>query len=162
MTVTYVSGDATRPEPRPALIVHICNDIGRWGSGFVVPLGKRYPEAREDYLAMRERVLGDAKFVSVDAENNLVVANMIAQHGIKRDPAGIPPIRYDALDATLARVERWLDSMEELRSGWSVHMPRIGCGLAGGTWQQVQPLVDLHLRRWPVYVYDLPRDPVCA
>jgi hypothetical protein len=35
-----------------------------------------------------------------------------------------------------------------------VHMPRIGCGLAGGTWDRVGPIVDWTLDRRDVFVYD--------
>jgi hypothetical protein len=37
-----------------------------------------------------------------------------------------------------------------------VHLPRIGCGLAGGTWKRVEPLIDARLcaRDVPVTVYD--------
>jgi len=35
-------------------------------------------------------------------------------------------------------------------------MPRIGCGLAGGTWEEVEPLVQEHLAvDFNVTVYDL-------
>ena len=38
----------------------------------------------------------------------------------------------------------------------SVHMPRIGCGLAGGTWDRIEPLIQTHLadRGIAVTVYD--------
>lgn len=29
--------------------------------------------------------------------------------------------------------------------GASVHMPRIGCGLAGGTWSRIEPLIERRL-----------------
>ncbi|GAA2522382.1 hypothetical protein GCM10010423_14150 [Streptomyces levis] len=37
-----------------------------------------------------------------------------------------------------------------------MHMPRIGCGLAGGRWARVEPLVEERLVRQgiPVTVYD--------
>ncbi|RAJ47078.1 hypothetical protein K353_00279 [Kitasatospora sp. SolWspMP-SS2h] len=43
------------------------------------------------------------------------------------------------------------------RLGASVHMPRIGCGLAGGRWERIEPLVTdrLTARGVPVTVYDL-------
>ena len=46
-TIKYLLGDATSPDlsTRP-LIAHICNDIGAWGKGFVVPLGQKYPKAK--------------------------------------------------------------------------------------------------------------------
>jgi hypothetical protein len=33
-------------------------------------------------------------------------------------------------------------------------MPRIGCGLAKGDWDQVEPLIQESLGDIPVYVYD--------
>ena len=35
-------------------------------------------------------------------------------------------------------------------------MPRIGCGLAGGKWTEVEPLIEVHLvsADVPVTVYD--------
>lgn len=40
--------------------------------------------------------------------------------------------------------------------GASVHMPRIGCGLAGGKWSRIEPLIEQRLagRGIPVTVYD--------
>jgi hypothetical protein len=37
-------------------------------------------------------------------------------------------------------------------------MPRIGCGLAGGNWDQIEPLLEEHLALagFDVPVYDLP------
>jgi len=36
-------------------------------------------------------------------------------------------------------------------------MPRIGCGLAGGKWEQIEPLIERHLAAAgaEVVVYDL-------
>jgi O-acetyl-ADP-ribose deacetylase (regulator of RNase III) len=81
---------------------------------------------------------------------------MVAQHGIRssRNPT---PIRHDALAQCLHYV-----GQEVLRFAFeglaSVHMPRIGCGLAGGTWDRVEPLIVEHLvqRGVLVTVYDLP------
>ena len=40
--------------------------------------------------------------------------------------------------------------------GASVHMPRIGCGLAGGKWERIEPLIERTLlaRAVPTTVYD--------
>ena len=36
MSIVYTIGDATLPAgPGPKIIVHICNDQGKWGKGFV-------------------------------------------------------------------------------------------------------------------------------
>jgi O-acetyl-ADP-ribose deacetylase (regulator of RNase III) len=38
----------------------------------------------------------------------------------------------------------------------SVHMPRIGCGLAGGTWDKIEPIINNSLIKSgvEVFVYD--------
>jgi O-acetyl-ADP-ribose deacetylase (regulator of RNase III) len=39
----------------------------------------------------------------------------------------------------------------------SIHMPRIGCGLAGGDWREIEPVIQDELagRNHDVTVYDL-------
>lgn len=37
-SIRYQTGDATAPAEKPAIICHICNDLGGWGKGFVVAL----------------------------------------------------------------------------------------------------------------------------
>ncbi|GEB60226.1 hypothetical protein [Streptomyces gardneri] len=62
-----------------------------------------------------------------------------------------PPIRYDAVQECLHVLA---EHAKELHA--SVHMPRIGCGLAGGTWDRVEPLITQALcaRRIRTVVYD--------
>ena len=62
------------------------------------------------------------------------------------------PIRYDAVETALSRVA---DEAARLKA--SVHMPRIGCGLAGGTWDRIEPIIHRTLcgRGVEVLVYDL-------
>jgi hypothetical protein len=45
-----VVGDATAPAGSgPRVIVHVCNDVGKWGRGFVLALSRKWaePERRE-------------------------------------------------------------------------------------------------------------------
>jgi len=76
---------------------------------------------------------------------------MIGQRGIRSGSDG-PPIRYPAVEQCLRTLG---DRAIELQA--SVHMPRIGCGLAGGHWDRIEPLIDAALgqRGVPVTVYDL-------
>lgn len=153
--LTVLSGDATAPVGTgPRIIVHICNDIGGWGSGFVVAVSKRWKEPEADFRAWyKERdandfALGAVRFVPVGEK--LWVANMIGQHTINATPDG-PPIRYRAVKEALERVGDFA-----LEHGAAVHMPRIGCGLAGGTWDRVGPIVTKQLlaRGVETFVYD--------
>lgn len=139
--IEYTAGDATRPLGADnRVIVHVCNDEGGWGKGFVVAISKRWPEPEAHYREWhRERRdndfgLGVVQFVKV--ETSLWVANLIGQRGL-RSVEGVPPIRYEAVAEGLGRVARFATEHQA-----SVHMPRIGCGLAGGSWETIEPLIS--------------------
>jgi O-acetyl-ADP-ribose deacetylase (regulator of RNase III) len=157
MSINYIVGDATQPVGACAkIIVHVCNDIGGWGRGFVLALSKRWPGPEQYYRAWHHGetqipfALGEVQFVEVG--NALWVANLIGQRDV-RTVGGIPPIRYEAIRKGLQRV-----AGEAKRLGASVHMPRIGSGLAGGNWETVGKIVEEELvnRGISVTVYDLP------
>jgi O-acetyl-ADP-ribose deacetylase (regulator of RNase III) len=138
--IKYVTGDATDPLGGGSRIIcHVCNDTGGWGRGFVMAISNRWPEPEGRYRAWHREgeaggfALGAIQIVEV--EPALSVANMIAQHRT-RPKDGIPPIRYDALRLCLAQLAEHASPIQA-----SVHMPRIGCGLAGGTWPEVEGIV---------------------
>ena len=146
--IHYVIGDATNPQGTGnKIIVHICNDIGAWGAGFVLAVSKKWRAPEIAYRAMKKRFLGTVELVRVS--DDIIVANMIAQHGIGAGADGIPPIRYEAVRACLAQVN---DSA--YHTGSTIHMPRIGCGLAGGEWSKIEEIIK-DVASVPVYVYDL-------
>ncbi|MFI6406782.1 macro domain-containing protein [Streptomyces sp. NPDC050548] len=153
--INYVRGDATVPSVKGVkVIAHVCNDIGGWGKGFVLAVSRRWPEPEKEYRAWhRARAandfgLGAVRFVQV--ERYVWVANMIGQRGTRTGSKGVP-VRYEAIDTALGLLA---DRSAQL--GASVHMPRIGCGLAGGKWSRVEPLVTERLirRGIAVTVYD--------
>jgi O-acetyl-ADP-ribose deacetylase (regulator of RNase III) len=153
--IHFVRGDATAPTGDGAkVIAHVCNDVGGWGKGFVLALSARWPQPEAAYRAWHAAGaaggfgLGAVQLVPVGP--TIWVANMVGQHGIRATKAG-PPIRYEALAECLGRL-----GDQALKLGASVHMPRIGCGLAGGEWSRIEPLVRVHLgeRGVPVSVYD--------
>lgn len=154
--INYRVGDATQPiGSGPRIITHVCNDIGGWGRGFVVAISKRWkgPEAEYRAWSRGERAipfeLGEVQFVEV--ERDLWVANMIGQHKTSSN-AGVPPVRYEAIDVGLRRVAEFA-----IESQASIHMPRIGCGLAGGSWDAVEEIIRRVLcsEDISVSVYDL-------
>jgi hypothetical protein len=49
VTLTYAIGDATVPTVRPAIVVHVVNDVGRFGAGFAGVVAQRWPAAKADY-----------------------------------------------------------------------------------------------------------------
>lgn len=155
--IIYTSGDATAPiGVGHKIIAHICNDIGGWGKGFVVAISRRWSEPEADYrrwYAERDQNdfgLGAIRVVSVAFD--LSVANMIGQRDIKRH-GGSPPIRYDAVRSCLQALRESAHSLTA-----TIHMPRIGCGLAGGDWAQVESIIQDELSNHDiaVTVYDFP------
>ncbi|WP_042365882.1 macro domain-containing protein [Streptacidiphilus neutrinimicus] len=156
--IRYLRGDATAPQGGgPKVIAHVCNDLGGWGKGFVVALSRRWPEPEAAYRKWhRERArndfgLGAVQLVPVGrAESRLWVANMIGQRGIRTGSKGVP-VRYEAVERALVAL-----APQARELGASVHMPRIGCGLAGGRWERIEPLVRhaLVARGVAVTVYD--------
>lgn len=154
LKIEYIKGDATKPStPGNKIIVHVCNDVGGWGKGFVLAISRRWREPehayREWFKHKTNFALGETQLVKV--ESNIWVANLIGQHRLNKDEYGNAPIRYEAIKQGLQKV-----AVLAKEAHASVHMPRIGCGLAGGTWDKVEPLIieTLISEDIPVTVYD--------
>ncbi|MGW5395546.1 macro domain-containing protein [Streptomyces sp. NPDC003952] len=152
---TIIRGDATSPQAHgPKIIAHVCNDLGGWGKGFVLALSKRWSEPEAAYRAWHrgrsgnDFALGAVQLVQVRPDT--WVANMVGQHGMRTGSGG-PPVRYEAIERCLTRLAAHATEL-----GASVHMPRIGCGLAGGTWSRIDPLIrdGLCAQGIAVTVYD--------
>lgn len=170
----YVVGDASAAAGSGIrVIVHIVNDAGKWGAGFTGALSRRWLEPERAYrewargcvsALFGEEVpleLGQVQFVWVEGGEEddehypncgVIVANLVGQHGI-RTRSNPMPLRLDAVARGLAEVR------DHIGGQYSVHMPRIGTGLAGGRWEDIEPLIRRELvdHEIPVYVYDLPK-----
>lgn len=140
--IRYLRGDATNPVGPASefkIIAHVCNDEGKWGKGFVLAVSKRWkaPELayRTAFSAGPAPLLGEVQFVAV--EPRLEVANLIGQHGVARQGQRVPPIRYEAIRTGLNTI-----AMRAKEVGATVHLPRIGCGLAGGRWEDIEPIIE--------------------
>jgi O-acetyl-ADP-ribose deacetylase (regulator of RNase III) len=127
--IQYIKGDATQPQGNDnKIIVHVCNDMGGWGKGFVLAISKRWKEPEMQYREWHKTgenfKLGEVQFVQV--EEKLWVANIIGQHKMNTDKNGLAPIRYEAINDGLLKVSSFAKANQA-----SVYMLRIGCGLAG-------------------------------
>ena len=142
---------------------HVCNDIGGWGSGFVVAISEKYSEPSKFYRKWhKDKIfhqfskdvpfeLGEVQFVNV--EKHVIIANMIAQHNTIKN--SIKPIRYrhlancmhtvgvfckkykNHINALLTKNDKQaIDNPVEIRC------PLFGAGLAGGKWEIIDALID--------------------
>jgi O-acetyl-ADP-ribose deacetylase (regulator of RNase III) len=153
----YREGDALVPISAGfRIIVHICNDAGFFAKGFVVALSKKWPKTQLEYRnwwrSQKNFKLGEIMEVAVQSDT--VVIHMIAQHDIKPDDKGTPPIRYAALAQCLEKVAKLAKT-----NNASIHGPRFGSGLSGGNWSQIEEIIKEKLidKGISVTIYDLPK-----
>jgi O-acetyl-ADP-ribose deacetylase (regulator of RNase III) len=155
--IHYLIGDATEPIAvlGEKIIIHCVNNIGAWGTGFVISLGKKYPSCRQEYWnTWRTKKLGD--IVPCSVAFGVTVIHMFGQQGIYyiRD---VPPIRYNALRSCLEKIAKHIK--ENFKGPATVHCPRFGTGLASGNWAIIEKIIEetLLAKDIEVYVYDLPK-----
>merc|ERR1712032_44422 len=97
-------------------------------------MGKWHKAGKEAQFA-----LGRVQLVTLTGM--LSLANIIGQNGIKTGSKG-PPVRYEAIQLGLDAV-----CLHATTVGASVHMPRIGSGLAGGDWRRIEAIVESMTKR---------------
>jgi len=163
--IKYLKGDATEPQGAGTkFIIHVVNDRGGWGAGFVLALSRKWKGPEQSYRKYSPLTLGQIQVVPVERHPGgvpyLYVVNMCAQTGYGRgnrnlhrtnEPDDQIPLRYDALQTCLEQVAE-----EATVLGAAIHAPRFGCGLAGGKWELVEPIIQSALEDLPVFIYDLP------
>ena len=156
LQIRHLIGDALEPRGEGRrIIAHIVNDgTPNWGGGFAREVGRRWDSIQDDFRDWVEQdrsrlALGNIHWVQI--EDELSIVHMVAQQGY--GPSNRSRIRYAALEKSLEQ----LASIAE-EQGASVHMPRIGTGQAGGSWQMIKELIDESLvrRNIPVSIYTLP------
>ena len=152
--INYVQGDATSPienDNKNNLILHICNNKGAWGAGFVMALSAKWDQPESEYRRMStsKRKLGNVQLIPV--EKNLTVANMIAQDGLGFNEFDVPPVSYSALKVCLEKVFKYAKSINA-----TINMPRIGCGLSGGSWDIIEFIINKVNATYDldIFVYD--------
>ena len=172
--IVYLTGDATKPaHPQTAdgaacdAIAHVVNNVGAWGAGFSGALTRRLgPIARDTYTVawVRQPGIGPRELGGVSVNLTalpghsrgeyvvpLYLVHLFAQDGLP-SATNRRPFRLDALQTC---VRRLIDS-NFLVNEPRFHMPRIGTGYGGSTWECIEPVVAQLAAVAPVYVYDLP------
>ena len=151
--ISYIEGDlfaAIKDKKNTIVLPHICNSKKAWGAGFVVPLGKHYPKAKEVYLSGSPQ-LGDTDFVECD---NVIICNMVAQ-----TLGGERPLYYQYLAKCMEAVANRCFSIECYDAEYEIHAPAFGTNLAGGDFNIIKELIhdcwirDLNAK---VNIYYLP------
>lgn len=157
-SLTYIKGDATIPyvEGGRRVIVHCCNDEGKWGKGFVTHLSKKWTPPEQAYRKWYASVEGNlplGEIQPVQVSDDTFVMNLIGQKGVYKSGSK-PPIRYWALKRGFRNVYNWVIAQE---AEVTLHMPKLGSGLAGGNWSRIEELIkeELSNKNISVTIYTL-------
>lgn len=137
----HVNGDLFTSDAH--ILAHGCNCRGGFGSGVAGIVARLYPEARKAYLEKykTERwTLGEVQFVEIHPDR--IVANLATQDtfgGLGRH------VSYDAID------DCFVTLLEYAKAGaYTVAIPRIGAGLAGGSWPVIESIIREVVQHYPV------------
>lgn len=143
-SINYVKGDLIKlaDDGEFDMIIHGCNCFATMAAGIAYPIGRRWSEAKKiDALTKRGDVhkLGSYTVVDVKtkAGTDLKVMNAYTQF----KPG--PDFKLVHLQSVLLRVR---EKFSDLRIG----IPLIGCGIGGGSWPEVEEMIntefnDLHI-----------------
>jgi O-acetyl-ADP-ribose deacetylase (regulator of RNase III) len=118
------------------IIAHGCNTKGGFGSGVAGAMAEKYPAARNAYISkykMEGWKLGDVQFVL--ASKSLVVANCATQNSYM--PRGRCHANYSAIRTCMEKVRDFAKD-----HSYTIAIPKIGAGLAGGDWNKIKTILD--------------------
>jgi O-acetyl-ADP-ribose deacetylase (regulator of RNase III) len=153
MTIKYLKGDVLKAallKNEKVVIPHICNNMGGWGAGFVVAISNIWPGPEKSYREWSRDPdsfrLGNLELVQVTP--NIRICNMIAQDNFPTSYRRIA-VDYQALETCLQKLAKALP--EDVL----IMMPRIGCGIGGGNWEEVERIINKTLDNFQVEVYTL-------
>ena len=155
LTLTYVSGDVTKPiaddNLETAIIIHCVDNSGQWGEGGVfTALNKLSPDVASRYelaFNMKDLAFGDVHLVPIkqptqsDEEPRTYVALIVAQ---KRSTKGvIGDIDVKVLDSAFAVIAQFCKTKGTKRT-FAVHSPRLGHSMKTFNWYGAERLLKKH------------------
>jgi len=129
------------------IIAHGCNCFCRMRSGIAPQIAKAFPEAEE---ADNKTVSGDITKLGnysigineLGSRGYLYVLNIYSQYEYN---ASTKPLDYEALTLALRKINHNFIK-------YTIGLPLIGCGLAGGEWGRVKKIIETELNNIDVTI----------
>lgn len=132
-------------------IIHGCNAQGVMGAGVAKAIAKKYPECKKHYMECLKDDLDHAQNIQmtsadhwfyvmgksyqyIDKQSGLSIFNLITQYYY-----GIENCRYVSYDALYEGIETIILEHNDMKQ---FAIPRIGCGLGGGSWTVVRAILE--------------------
>ncbi len=140
--ISYVDGDIFEyvATGEYGMFIHGCNCLHTMGAG-VAKTAKAFCPAllkadkEQTIYGDRDKLGTMSKVVEVYNGNIVVMANGYTQFDYKYSLAGVAPVDLDA-------IEKLFTTVGERCTHLKVIIPKIGAGLAGGDWDEIESIIN--------------------
>lgn len=135
---------ANLPIDKTTLILHGCNCFHTMGAGIAAYLARKFPIIKSvDRLTPYGDVNKLGTFSVAIVEKRLIIFNCYTQY-----KTGPRACNYEAIGNVLKAIS---ENDHVMGGNTEIRSPQIGCGLAGGDWNKVEPLFDEFLPLAKIY-----------
>lgn len=156
MPIKYIEGDLL--SSKEDVIIHGCNNQGKFGSGFAKVVRKKHPKAAKDY----DRQFNDGGLILgsvIWSFDERLIGHAIVQPTYGKIGTG-RHLSYTALESAFTAVRdcaiNGIPVPNFSRGFKSISMPLIGSSLGGGDWAEIEKIIQKTLGDFDVCVYALP------
>ena len=136
MTIKYMKGDLVRDAKNVDIIAHGCNCFCIMGAGIAKQIKLTFPGA---YYSDLKTKAGDkdklGKYTKYQVTDGPLILNCYTQYGINGPKSGEIDVDYDAIQCAMERIKKNYP-------GKRIAMPLIGAGLAGGSWDIIEKIIE--------------------
>ena len=147
--VTEVKGNliTIAKDGKVDIIVHGCNCFATMGAGIALYIASAFPEAKradKQFKAAPKDRLGKytKAVVKVKGDKELTILNAYTQY----QPG--PDFRKSALEEFLQSIIHDFAEVASWENQKTIAFPKIGCGIGGGNWDMVKPVIVNYLSRY--------------
>lgn len=129
------------------IIAHGVNCRGVFNAGIAQQIRRKFPKAFESYISKYADTgwqCGDVQVVKISQELDKYIANLATQYDYGRNG------KY----ASAIYIEECLNKLIEhsLKRGLSIATVRLGCGLGGLNWEEIQEIFEKSASKSLVYM----------
>lgn len=137
--IKHVVGDLVQDASNYDVIVHGCNCFCTMGAGIAPQIKNKFPEAYAADCATPKGDLAKLGTISHTVNTTPIVVNLYSQYDYTGRRSGMMDFDYDAF-------RKGLKALKAKFSGKTIGMPKIGAGLAGGDWNEIEKILDEEMR----------------
>jgi len=131
----YIKGDLIKNANQFDVIGHGCNCFLNFGAGIAKTVKQTFPGAYKADLKTQygdKKKLGKYTYIMYE---NLTVVNLYTQYKYTRTD----------VDADYDAIRNCMKALKRDFSGKKIGLPKIGCGLASGSWKIVEKIIKEEL-----------------